>query len=553
MPEWNAFQEDKAFVLDHFREGFFDYVEFASPIAETQFFRWLLERGNLPALAEAYPTPRRKEEVPLWVYLSTELTLRLHGAHGFASLPYILHCGGLKDALGPQQVHWKEDGGTGERRLQFEGYNEKNTYARTTPCHHDFVRKLARDTDARALEWWFGTAVQQFYQGLGVYDPDGIFLVDGSYLFVPDNAHYEKSTVLLFDEHNHPISKEEAHDLAPDRRKRCKFHRCYRAVFLLQTTRSRDFHLYNGVRVLSGKESETPQLRQLVEEFLEAVKPNPMKTLVFDRGFIDGPTIGWLKKEQGIDTVFPMKSGMQVWDEAKRLADVDDTPWQVWRPPPPQPPAHPPDRPEWIRRREEKRRQTVEASRPGPPPPRLTEVRLKMIRDLRVWDSCPVPVHVVLMQEQWSNGDCFDWALGTTGEFQEPKEVRDLYELRPSIEERHRQVKCFWDLTGFRSCDFSLIVNQIVFVLLAYSLMQIFLLKSERGELAKATRQRLLDQLLPTGSKVILYYKNRVAYLRGLEYQELLLTLSEGARRRILGKTRRLRKAELEPPPPPRE
>jgi hypothetical protein len=44
------------------------------------------------------------------------------------------------------------------------------------------------------------------------------------------------------------------------------------------------------------------------------------------------------------------------------------------------------------------------------------------------------------------------------------------------------------------------------------------------------------------GEKVFLYYQNRVADFDILEYQEILLTLSEGARRRILGKTKRLRK-----------
>ena len=43
---------------------------------------------------------------------------------------------------------------------------------------------------------------------------------------------------------------------------------------------------------------------------------------------------------------------------------------------------------------------------------------------------------------------------------------------RVPILERHRQVKCFWDLTRFRSTAWSLIVNQLVFVCLTYSLLQ---------------------------------------------------------------------------------
>ena len=42
----------------------------------------------------------------------------------------------------------------------------------------------------------------------------------------------------------------------------------------------------------------------------------------------------------------------------------------------------------------------------------------------------------------------------------------NLYGLRTDIEERHRQVKCFWDLTRIHSTAWSLIVNQLVFVCL---------------------------------------------------------------------------------------
>ena len=99
MRQWNAFQEDRDFVLENLQAGNLDHLEVVSRVVETQFFQEFIGSGALAKLAETYPTPRQKEEVPLWIYLATQLTLRLHGASGFASLPYILHCGGLRDAL----------------------------------------------------------------------------------------------------------------------------------------------------------------------------------------------------------------------------------------------------------------------------------------------------------------------------------------------------------------------------------------------------------------------------------------------------------------------
>src|ERR1019366_6245074 len=54
-------------------------------------------------LAQHYPSPRKRELVPLWMYLSSQLSLRLHGQHGFHGYPLIIRAGGLVDA-GPART-----------------------------------------------------------------------------------------------------------------------------------------------------------------------------------------------------------------------------------------------------------------------------------------------------------------------------------------------------------------------------------------------------------------------------------------------------------------
>lgn len=548
MSGWNAFEVDKPFVVEHFKNGFFDYIEVANNVAETQFFKWLIGKGHLERLGSTYPTPRKKEEVPLWVYLSAELTLRLHGASGFAALPYVLHCGGLRDALGPSQVTMVKAGDGHAYRLECKGYNKKNVYPRSTPCDQDFVRKLARSTPAAALEKWLGNALADLYRSIGTYDNEGIFLVDGSYLFVPDNDNYQNSSVLRFNEGNHPVSEKEYADLTPYQKRKCCFRRCYRTVTLLHTNRERSYYLYCGMRVFKGSESEVPHLRPLVEDLASGRGKGKVKWLIFDRGFIDGPTISFLKKAYKIDSVFPLKRNMTIYDDAKRLAAIAPTPPLTWSPPEDEEPSLE-GKPEVIRKRERARRETLRRrsknERNSPHQsgkPSVKEVRLQLIPEMRIWDSCEVPIDVVLLQEELTDGTTSEWLLATTARVTSPLDVWELYRIRPTIEERHRQLKCFWDLTNFRSPSFELVVNQVAFVLLAYSLMQVFLLKSQREEFNRATRKRLLEQLLPMGEKVFLYYQNRAANLDILEYQEMLLTLAEGARRRILGKTKRLRK-----------
>jgi hypothetical protein len=550
MPHWDAFEEHQELVLAKLQEGFVDHVEVVSRVVETEFFQKFLGDGDLARLAESYPTPRKKEEVPLWLYLASQITLRLHGASGYSSLPYILHCGGLRDALEEGQVERKEDSERKKHHLSFKGYNDKNVYDRRTPCDQDFVRKLARDTAPSVLEAWYGQGVALYFKEIGAYDPEGIFMVDGSYLFVPDNEGYENSKVGWFDEHNHPLSKEEVERLPREKRIRCRLRRHYQMVSLSHTNRAHDYLLYAGGTVLvSG--GEVQQLLPLVEQFQSAVGKGVMKTLLVDRGFIDGPSIRTIKKEHGVDVVVPLKAGMNITEDAWKLAEVDKGPWQVWKPPPKEKPPEPPQRPERIRRAEKKRQETVARKKKEAgvkPPPELERVELKRIPRVNLWDTCGIPLDVVLMREYMSDGECSEWGLMTTREVEDPLETRKLYNLRPACEEGWRQTKCYWDLTGFRSRAFSLVVSQVIFVLLAYSLLQVFLVKSERGELAKRTRQRLLAELLPDGEKVAVYWENHVGYFSVGEYSLILLELAEGARRRLLGKMRKLRKSQLEPP-----
>jgi len=551
MTSWNAFEEDKPLVREKLQEGFLDHMEVVSPVTETQFFQKFIGSGDLERLAATYPSPRKKEEVPLWVYLSQQITLRLHGSPGYSSLPYVLHCGGLREALGGGQVEIKEDPQSHRREWHFQGYNAKNSYERTTPCDQDFVRKLARDTDPDRLEHWYGTEVARYYKDQKGYDPEGIFIVDGSYLFVPDNARYENSKLAMFDEHNHPISKEDQAKLPVSQQRRCRFRRYYPMVALSHTNRRKDFLLYAGAKVLPGEGHEVHELVPLVDRFVDAVGPGVMKTLLVDRGFIDGKSIGRIKKEHGVDVVVPLKAKMAITEDAWKLAEVDGKAWQEWRPPEKIKPPDPPQRPEEIRRAEKSRQETVAAKKKEAgiiPPPRLERVALKTIPRIDLWEECPVPLDVVLMREFLSNGKVSQWGLMTTREVGDPVEIRDLYDLRPSCEEGWRQTKCYWDLSGFRSCSFPLIDSQVIFVLMAYSLLQLFLLQIDRGDLAKITRERLLQELLPDGNKVAIYFKNRVGYFSLREYSDILLNLAEGARRRLQGTVRRLRKAELEPP-----
>jgi hypothetical protein len=466
----------------------------------------------------------------------------------------------MLNAFGPTVAAKATHPDTGDVTLRCAGFNAKNAYDRQTPCDQDFLRKLARDTGAAALQTWYNRDVARVLQAHQAFDPEGLFIGDASYLFVPDNPAYEGSVRLLFDEHGHPMEAAELARLTPAEAARCQWRRCYKLVSLLHTDRQGSYFARVALRVLPGAASECPALYALVDEFVAAVGAGVLRRLLLDRGFLDGAAIGRCKQAHGIDVLIPVRKNMAVYQDALGLLRLPGVVFAPYQPPPP-PVAAPRVRPvpEPVRRREMQRQHTLrarQASRP-PPPPAETLVRAEVagIDGFRSWESCPVPLTVIINREVYGDGHADLWMLLDTkplGAAGRPAARRDEYHLRTTIEEGHRQLKCFWDLTHFTSRAFALVVNQVVFVALAYTLLQLYLRRAGRAELNRQTRPRVRDQLLPSAAVILVYSDQRFATLTPLEYTELLLTLAEPARRKILRKARRLRRELRHALPNPR-
>ena len=279
----------------------------------------------------------------------------------FMRFERVVRCGGLLSALDPAIASKHLDREQGLVALRCVGFNDKNQYDRQTPCDQDMLRKFVKDVKADRWLGWFNGLVQAIFQQYGFFDPEGVFVGDGSYLFVPDNPAYEGSVVMWFDEHNHPVDYEK---LTPAQRKKAHRERCYKLVSLLHL-RGPSF-VYAAVAVVAGNVHELPVLYELVEQFVRQVGPGVMKQLILDRGFIDGARIAYCKTILGVDVLIPLKKNMDLWKDAWRLAQ--QLPWQEWvvsepiRPPPP-------PRPAGIQQRENKRQATLAQLKAQAPPP----------------------------------------------------------------------------------------------------------------------------------------------------------------------------------------
>ncbi len=433
-----VFENNKPFVIDEFRAGRFDYVELASDVAETKCFQFLFGQQIVEKLVQHYPSPRDRHHVPLWMYVCSQLALRLHGQHSFHSFPLIVRAGGLVDALGPEVARRQVDPESGDLTLECAGFNDRNLYPRQTPCDQDFLRKLARDTEPEQLQEWYNCHVVTVYKELGAFDADGLFIADGTYLFVPDNPRYEGSQRLLFDEHNHPVSKKQEQEMTKAQRARCRWRRCYKAVLLLHCDAAGERFVVVGARVLREKESEATALWPLLDTFLAAVGSGVMKVLLVDRGFINGAEIGRLKRDHGIDTVIPIRGDMNLQEDVRGLMKLPTT-WEEYepkhRPPLPDPtrashgqPPHPAAKKRQQMRQQTLARQRAEPVQESPPDPSRIRERTLIARfpGLTSWWDCPVPLTGVYSRDIYADGHEDGWLLVTTNEDWSAPRVRDL-------------------------------------------------------------------------------------------------------------------------------
>jgi hypothetical protein len=313
-------------------------------------------------------------------------------------------------------------------------------------------------------------------------------------------------------------------------------------------------HVYAGAVLLPGNAHEVGPFFKLVEQFVLSVGKGVIKWLILDRGFIDGAELSRCKDQWGIDVVIPMKKKMDIWADAWALAQRE--PWQVIAQIPPPVVPIPVSRPEHLRRREANRQKTLaerKAALPAPPDQeRYTHTDYCWIKGFSSWTATTVPIAVVCLRDHYADGHHDDWALMSSSELAPPLRLLGLYQKRTAIEERHRQLKCFYDLSDFRSRSFNAIAAQVVMVLLTYTLRQWQLWKFLEENLANLTPEGLAAQLRLLQQWIVIYLEQAYTQLPVVTFTREAIQLEGLARQKALRKLELLESMLLTPIPNPR-
>ncbi|MEW6687245.1 MAG: transposase [Candidatus Edwardsbacteria bacterium] len=480
------YEENKIMVLADLKEGRLDYLDSSEWSFQDKFFGFLLGIGFFEVCGVSYPSPRKKEEVPLWFLLACQVQMKLHTTASFERLPFLLRSGAILS-----RVKFNVGGVNG-------GFNNKNRKERESAVHHDTPRKFFKDTDCGKMRDWHNQEVVRFFRRNRGFDKHGIFLLDQTHVVVPDNDNYKDAVWMPVDEHGQRIDMS---GMTEEQKKVVKYHRCYALSELLHVEKDAKSFLFAGYQWGSGNTDELTQGIPLVRGFVDAVGKGVMELLIMDRGYIDGGFVTMVKNELEADVLMPLRSNMDILLDAQRIAEKFHYKWEKYD--------------EYTKHETRYLEEVV------------------VVEEMQTWDKCEVPLYVSLMKITASDDSVKVWGIATTFKPKNAKEVFDIYALRTQIEERHRQLKSCWGINHFTSPDKSLIEAHVLFTLLTYSLIQLYLTKTHLNQLANKTILSLRQEERIGKDNVIVYSGKYFAVFDQIDYIEILVDLKEEARLRL--------------------
>jgi hypothetical protein len=480
------YEENRIKVLEDIKDGRLDYIDLADWTFQDRFFAFLLGVRFFEICGASYPTPRRKEEVPLWFLLACKVQMKLHTTSAFDQLPGILRSGAVLS-----RVKFNVGGESG-------GFNHKNRKERSSAVHQDTARKFFKDTDSVKLRGWHNYDVQKFIRKNRGFDKHGIFILDQSHLVVPENENYQDAVMMPVDEHGQLIDMS---NMTEEEKKAVKYHPCYALSELLHVGKEEQSFIFAGYQWGPGNTDELVQGKQLVADFVKAVGKGVMKLLICDRGFIYGKFITYVRRGLASDVLMPLRSNMEALKDPIKIAESFNYKWIKYG--------------EYSKYRIE-----------------YTE-EVTVVGDVDIWEGCEVSLYTSIMRVTGSDGSVRYWGLSSTFKPKDAKEAFKLYELRTQIEERHRQAKIFWHINKFSSPNESLIEAHVMFTLLTYSLIQLYLNKKHLNALANKTISSLKNEEQMGINSVIVYSGNYFAVFDLDDYTEIIVDLKEEARLRL--------------------
>ena len=498
---WVVYKENKPYVLSQLKDGWVDYMDLTRWSFVDRYFAFLIASGLLDYVHQTYPDPRERRNIPVGFLIAAQLQMRLHGEAAYYKLPFILRSGSILTRV-------KYNLG-----LKGGGFNYRNRKEREAPIDQDTLRKYFKRSDAEKVEAWYNTEIAKWYKAHKCFDKKGVFILDPTYLVLPDNPNYKKAAWMPVDENGHIIDLKR---LSEEEKKRVKRRLCYQQVLLLHLSEERNYFIFAGSHLGAGNESGLTEGEKLVDNFVERVGKGVIKVLIVDREYIDGPMITRFKRKHGIDVIVPLKKNMEALIDALSCTKLparqslgaggDEIKWEVYK---------------------------EERDADGKV---VEKEEVVGVGDITSWENCEVPLYIVLVRKTTKTKDgekVHIWALASTKHYKNPAKVPDIYKLRIEIEERIDQIKNCWLVGKFTSPDFNLDMAHVIFTLLTYSTIQIYLRRKKMQELTNRTITTLRMKEEAGKDAVIVCRKEKFATFNLYDFIDITLSLKGKPKQRL--------------------
>jgi hypothetical protein len=465
--------ENPAEVLERLRQGWIESFEDAADQVTDLHLLCALQSGLLQECAAAFPDPRQDPEIPALVLLAASVAGAFQGEYALCQAGCALHSPVLLAELG-LNAQWLTPG---------EGLSRRGTEQEAL-FHPDTLRKLlqriaqadqaeGRRPGESLLCWWNETVGPAFRRAAG--GGSGLWILDATTLLVRlKNPRYEQSEV----------TRNEKGDLV----------RGYKLALL--SSLIDEGRLITRIGWAGARAADPTVALPLVKE---PGALSPGEKLLQDRGLIDGETISCLKRDLGVDTVFPLKREMLSFRLALAKTEPHPRRWE----------RHP--------------------SRPAQEIQGVTGID-------GPWEECRVPLNGCVVREWQKEQEAYQyWVFASTDLTRSARGIIKEYEARSECEEDHRQLKGKdWEMDEFTSTSLAEILYHVLVVLFAYNLCQLYGL-TQRGERfagkTKRARQRALRRERET--KVVIIAPPYYAVLPQWQMAEVLLEIEGAARERL--------------------
>ena len=480
-------EENPVAVLQALREGWIEALEPGGDYVTDLHLLYALKSGLLGECAAGFPDPRYEPEIPLRVLLAASVAGALQGEYALCQAGCALHSAAVLAELG-LNVQWLSPGaGLSRRGTQEASVFHPDTLRKLLGRLAEADRQAGRAPGASLLQWWNETVGPALLRHAG--GGTGVWIVDATKVRVNlKNPRYEQSETTK-DAEGQPV-------------------RGYKLGLL--STLIDVGRLILGVNCAGVRQGDLPVVRPLVQEAADPQDPTggtlltAGDTLLEDRGLIDGGVITCLKRDLGVDVVFPLKKDMLAYRLAVWQANDRKYRWQ----------PHP--------TRKQQEYQGVERINGG-------------------WEECQVPLNGVVVREhdpEHREADAAGyryWVFATTKLDRSAKGTLQEYGVRCECEEDHRQVKGRdWELEEFTSTAYVEILFHLLMVLFAYNLCQLYGLTDTGQRFAgKTKRARQREVRSQRERYFVVVAPPFYAVLRELDVAAVLLEVEGEAKTRL--------------------